>query len=240
MKIIDDISASPEENLAMDELLLLKAEKGELGETLRFWMPEEYFVVMGRSGKAEEECEVSACAEDGVKILRRISGGGTVLQGKGWLNYSAVLSYLSDESYRGIGSSYSRIMENLVGGFRKKHLDAEFMPVSDLAVGGRKFSGNAQARKRAYFLHHGTILFDMDISMIGRYLKHPAEEPEYRAKREHGDFVRNIPLSPEDVKEIICDALSPDAEKSDINWGIEGLDGLVEDKYSKDSWNLYF
>ena len=241
MKIIDDFPMSPEENLAMDELFLVKAEKGELGETLRFWTNYEGFVVMGRSGKTDEECFVSKCREDGVKILRRFSGGGAVLQDRGCLNYSAILSYSRDEKYRKIDLSYESIMKGLAAGFSDKGQDVEFLPISDLAVSGRKFSGNAQARKRRYFLHHGTVLLDMDISKIGRYLKHPPKEPAYRVGRPHEDFVVNIELSREAVKDVILGVFAPDG----VIWqpktrDVEGLKELVEKKYSLDSWNFCF
>ncbi|MFA6636675.1 MAG: lipoate--protein ligase family protein [Candidatus Omnitrophota bacterium] len=241
MKIIENVPVSPEEALAMDELFLLKAEKGDIGETLRFWQTDECFVVVGRSGKVEEECFLEKCRKDGIKILRRISGGGTVLQGKGCLNYSSVLSYLGDKRYEKIVSSYKKIMTGLSLGFRAEGLNAEFVPISDLAVGERKFSGNSQARKRRYFLHHGTILFDMDISSFGRYLKHPPKEPDYRNGREHRDFVANISFSPKVIKEVIRSVLAPkgiswQAQKKDL----KGLTDLVECKYSRDSWNLCF
>ena len=46
--------------------------------------------------------------------------------------------------------------------------------ISDLAIGGRKFSGSAQQRKRRFLLHHGTLLYGFDIPSIGRYLRLPA------------------------------------------------------------------
>ena len=241
MKIINDISLSPEENLAMDELLLLKAENGEGGETLRFWEQNEYFVVVGRSGKVEEECFMPVCLKDGVKVLRRFSGGGTVLQGKGCLNYSAVLSYSRNEKFRNIEFSYESIMKSISEEFSRKGIEAEFLPISDLAVGGRKFSGNAQARKKKYFLHHGTVLYGMDIEKIARYIKHPPKEPEYRTSRAHDDFLTNIPFLAKDIKEVIQRALTSGGS----NWKVpceytKELAEIVGKKYSQNSWNFCF
>ena len=241
MKIINDISLSPEENLAMDELLLLKAESGEGGETLRFWEQDEYFVVVGRSGKVGEECFMPVCLKDGVKVLRRSSGGGTVLQGKGCLNYSAVLAYSRNEKYRNIEFSYESIMNGISEEFIKSGIAAKFLPISDLAVGGRKFSGNAQARKKRYFLHHGTVLYGMELGKIARYIKHPPKEPEYRTSRAHNDFLTNIPFSAEDIKGVIQRALASGGSK----WKVPGeyikeLAEIVGKKYSQNSWNFCF
>lgn len=241
MKIIDGLSLSQEENLAIDELFLNNAENGRIGETLRFWDSDKYFVVMGRSGRTREECALSNCREDGVKVLRRISGGGTVLQGKGCLNFSAVLSYSRNDAYKNIASCYAGIMGDLREGFRERGLEAEFLPISDLALKGRKFSGNAQARKRRYFLHHGTILYDMDMGKIERYLKHPPKEPDYRAGRAHVDFLGNIPLSVEDIKGVIKSVLAVSGDEwTPGEKDIEGLTELIDRKYSLDSWNLGF
>ncbi len=241
MKIIDFQTTSPEENLAMDEFFLAKAERLETGETLRFWKPVADFVVIGRSGKVDEECFVAQCAEDGIKILRRISGGAAVLESAGCLNYSAVLSYSRDAVFRSITGSYERIMADLVERFRGKGVDAEFLPYSDLAVGGRKFSGNAQARKKRYFLHHGTVLYGMDMSKVAKYLKHPPKEPEYRKRRSHGEFLTNISISAADAESVVREAFKcgndhwrPDP--SDLG----GLRDLIERKYLSDSWNLCF
>ena len=94
MKLVTCPTLSPQENIHLDEELLLKTELSKEGETLRFWESKEYFVVIGRSGKAEEECHLDRCSRDGIKIVQRLSGGGTVLQGPGCLNYSLILSYI--------------------------------------------------------------------------------------------------------------------------------------------------
>jgi lipoate---protein ligase len=241
MNIFENLSLSAEENLALDEILLMKAESGQAGESLRFWDVDSYFVVIGRSGKAEEECFLSKCEEDGVKVLRRISGGGTVLQGPGCLNYSAVLAYSFDERYRRTGFSYESIMNGLSSEFRKKGIKSEFMPISDLAVEGRKFSGNAQARKKKFFLHHGTILYGMDLGMIGRYLKYPPKEPEYRIGRAHGDFITNIQLSPEDIMDVIKGFFLPGRKQGfPAKEAPDVMRELVFQKYSLDSWNFCF
>ena len=71
---------------------------------------------------------------------------------------------------------------------------------SDLAAAGRKFSGNAQQRKRRFLLHHGTLLYAFDLSRVGRYLRPPPRQPEYRAGRDHVAFLRNLDLPAEEIK----------------------------------------
>ncbi|MGD2279050.1 MAG: lipoate--protein ligase family protein, partial [Candidatus Omnitrophota bacterium] len=192
----------------MDEFLLAKAEKGEMGETLRFWEAKEHFIVVGRAGKVKEDCFTGRCLEDGVRILRRVSGGGTVLQGPGCLNYSAVLSYERGNDFKDIRTSYNYILGKISDNFKAKGVNVDFFPVSDLALGGKKVSGNAQARKKRFFLHHGTFFYAFDLPRVASYLKHPSSEPEYRNSRPHKDFLTNLPISGDRIKRSILEVFS--------------------------------
>ncbi|MGB2630411.1 MAG: lipoate--protein ligase family protein [Candidatus Omnitrophota bacterium] len=241
MKLVDFTVNTPEEHLALDELLLAKAEKGELEETLRFWESEEYFIVVGRSGKASEDCFIDRCRNDNIRILRRISGGGTVLQGPGCLNFSLILSYEGNAAYEKINSSYREIMGRISDAIRTSGLALDLHPISDLAIKGKKVSGNSQARKRKYFLHHGTVLHDFNLNMISQYLKHPSKEPEYREGRSHKDFLTNISIKrkeiEESIKEVFCfsnEVWQP--EEDDL----KELKELVTNKYATETWNLAF
>src|SRR5689334_4969218 len=92
MNWLDLTLSSPSLNLALDEALLDQCEEGSSDEVLRFWEPREPFVVLGYSNKVLSEVNLSYCRENNIPVLRRTSGGGTVLQGPGCLNYSLVLA----------------------------------------------------------------------------------------------------------------------------------------------------
>jgi lipoate-protein ligase A len=208
---------------------------------LRFWEAEECFIVVGRAGKVKEDCFGEKCARDNIKILRRISGGGTVLQGPGCVNYSAVLSYESDKEYSSIRSSYSNILGKMSEAMQARGLDVTFCPISDLALDVRKVSGNAQARKRKYFLHHGTFLYDFDLEKIPSYLKHPGKEPEYRKGRPHKNFLTNLPINKEDLTGLVREVFSCREDILEMgNDDLKVLNCLVADKYKSDDWNHAF
>ena len=241
MQLIEHTLNSIAENVALDELLLAKAESGAAGEALRFWEAPEYAAVLGRAGKAKEDCFLEKCLEDGVKVIRRLSGGGTVLQGPGCLNYSAVLSYDSDAGYADIKGSYSAILGRICAGLKGCGYRVEIMPVSDMVLGKKKISGNAQARKKRFFLHHGTLLYDLDIPKVTRYLKHPVKEPDYRKGRRHGAFIVNIRLTAAELRSVIIRAFPLLGVRSGLSKAdLAGLDKLVAEKYSRDEWNLAF
>src|ERR1041384_3554800 len=91
MKLLDLTLPTPAENLACDEALLDACEGGAADEVLRFWESSTPFVVVGYGNKVAREVNVAACEARGIPILRRCSGGGTVVQGPGCLSYALVL-----------------------------------------------------------------------------------------------------------------------------------------------------
>jgi lipoate-protein ligase A len=230
---------SPEENLAIDEYLLLKAEKGLGSGGIRFWESSQVFVVLGRTGEPGYECYPDRCAADGVKVLRRISGGGSVLQGPGCFNYSVILPYRKEVPKLGIEASYAYVLNKVLNVLRVLGIKAVRQGLSDLAAGDMKFSGNAQARKKRYFLHHGTILYDFDTRLIEKYLKHPPKEPVYRGNRVHSSFVSNIKLKTGlFVKEM--EKTFGMRENADIGRASREFRELLERRYLSDEWNRSF
>ncbi len=195
--------ADPNENILYDDVLLAMAEEGLLGNTLRIWESPIYFVVLGRTGKVEEDLNHETLRKDVVPVLRRSSGGGTVLQGAGCLNFSFILSKEDNSDLVDLRRSYHVILEGVLALLKELRISAVFRPVSDLALADneKKFSGNAQRRGRQFILHHGTILYDFDLPLVSRYLTMPHDVPKYRRGRSHGDFITNIPVSKKDLLE---------------------------------------
>src|ERR1700744_2350074 len=111
MHLLDLTFPTPAENLACDEALLDFFEEHGGNGLLRFWEPKDYFVVVGYANKVQTETNVAACEENKIPILRRCSGGGTVLQGPGCLDYSLVLKIADHAPLAGINSANRFIME---------------------------------------------------------------------------------------------------------------------------------
>jgi lipoate-protein ligase A len=223
---------TPAENLALDEALLLRAEASEGGEVLRLWESPTPAVVLGAGGIVAADVDEAACAADGVPVLRRSSGGGTVLLGPGCLLYTVVLSYDRAAELGQIVPSYCYIFGRLSAALGVP--DLHCAGTSDLAVGDRKVSGNAQQRKRTHLLHHGTLLYAFDTSLLGRYLREPARQPEYRARRGHGEFVANLPLGRAEIEHRLRAAFGAGEETAE--WPREHVAELVRTKYESPAW----
>jgi lipoate-protein ligase A len=218
--IVKDVSFdSPEDNILLDEALFVAADKGNGGEILRFWESPQTFIVLGRIGKEHEDIDAAAALKDKIPVLRRTSGGGTVVQGRGCLNYTLILAKDRDPALADLRKSYQWISSKIIEALKTLGIDSAFHPTSDIALASsqKKFSGNAQHRGRGFILHHGTILYDFDLSLIPRYLKMPNDVPEYRQNRSHTDFVANIPIDPSLFKAALKKSFLISRQESYIN-----------------------
>ena len=194
MRLLDLSLSTPEQNLALDEELLNDIEAGE---TLRFWESDIWFVAIGKSQRIDQV----VCPEAAVPVLRRASGGGAVLLGPGCLNFALSLSLRQRPELRDVRRSIAMILGSITSALEIDGL--ELRGQSDLAIGGRKVSGNAQRRTTSGLLHHGTLLYNFDAENMARVLKEPERQPAYRARRPHNEFLGTIPLSKEAIKRRI-------------------------------------
>jgi len=200
--VIDYSFPDPVDNLCYDDALLGMAEAGYLEGALRFWESPVPFIVLGRSGDPAVDLHLDAVRQSAVRVFRRSSGGGTVVQGPGCLNYALVLP--KQGAWQDVRTSYREISAWLLDGLAACGIRGTYEPISDLAIAGRKFSGNAQRRGRHYLLQHGTLLYGFDLSWIPLWLAQPREQPPYRADRTHQDFVTNVPLAPAVFKALLA------------------------------------
>jgi lipoate---protein ligase len=213
MLLCDAEFHDPVLNLACDEALLDLREEGVLEPVLRFWTSKQPFIVLGYSNNIETEISLPPCLDLGIPIFRRISGGGTVVQAPGCLNYALFLDLVSE--YRDIRGTNRDILDRHARVIRSLGVGAVTVEgQSDLALDGRKFSGNAQRRRRKTFMFHGTFLLGLDLELISRVLKHPSREPEYRAGRKHEEFLRNLRLGEEEVKAALVEEWGADRKLS--------------------------
>jgi len=204
--LLKDISfQTPQENILFDEVLLHLSEQNHGPEVLRFWESEILFIVLGRISKVNEDVRMTEVKRDNIPVLRRCSGGGTVLQGKGCLNYSLVLSKEKHPELADIRRSYQWIFTKVIHALANLSIHAKYQPISDLALikENKKFSGNAQKRSRRFILHHGTILYNFNLSSIVQYLTFPQQVPKYREGRSHVDFLNNISVSADAIRQTM-------------------------------------
>jgi lipoate---protein ligase len=247
MEFLDLTLPTPAENLACDEALLDLREKHGGNGILRFWQSPETFVVVGYANKIQAEVDVASCDADKIPIFRRCSGGGTVLQGAGCLNYALILKITENSPLSEISSTNKYIMDRnreAIQSIAGESLSIRVQGHTDLAAAQssssvfRKFSGNSQRRHKAFLLFHGTFLLNFNVELIEKYLTFPSRQPDYRADRSHGQFLMKLNLPATAVKEAmkkIWNATAPMQEPP-----LTKVSALARDKYATPEWNLKF
>mgnify|MGYP003964705837 FL=1 len=235
MQLFDNTLNSPVENIALDETLLRYAEQhNSTIDCLRVWEPKQYAVVMGRSGQIEAEINLPACQQDNVMVLRRASGGGTVLTGPGCLMYALVLNLDQHPQFRDNHNCHDTILSELIGILATLDVECQIQGFSDLVYQNRKVSGNSLRRTCSHLLYHGTLLCQFDLEKISRYLTIPPRKPDYRNDRPHLDFVANIDCNVEQLKQTLIQHWAPHAKNGNIPQ--QQLNELIDSKYQDPHW----
>ncbi|GMV93248.1 MAG: hypothetical protein AMXMBFR82_30260 [Candidatus Hydrogenedentota bacterium] len=236
IRLVDFTFGSPAENLAYEEVLLDEAERSGR-EVLRFWESPTPFVVLGVSQVLREQVNERECEEDKVPILRRASAGGCVLQGPGCLNFTLVLTHELHPDAATIRGSYCYILGRICDALQERGIAAKHKGTSDIAVRGKKISGNAQKRRRKSILHHGTLLYAMDGESMERYLKEPSDRPQYRGGRTHSGFVKPLSLQPAELRELVRKTFEVETSSSKpTKREQKAVQQLVKEKYGTADW----
>ena len=212
MRHIIESLTDPADHLALDEAVLLAADAGELGETIRVWQFDRHVVVLGRSSKVDYEVDRAYCESNDIAILRRCSGGASVVGGPGCLMYSVVISLSKQPELRKIDAAHRYVMQRVLAAVQQQVPECQLKGICDLTFLNRKFSGNSLRVSRSHLLYHGTILFDADLNLLARCLCNAPRQPDYRDGRDHGDFVTNVPINPDELSRDLIKYFEAEAE----------------------------
>jgi lipoate-protein ligase A len=226
-------------NLALDEAMLIEADEGRGPPLVRFWESDEYAVVLGASRRLREEVHVEACRTDGVSILRRSSGGGTVLVGPGTLNVTVILPEKAAPGLSAVDTAQRYVLQRLADAIRALGPPVEVRAHGDLVLGDRKCAGSAQRRLRHWFLVHCSVLYAFRIDRIGRYLTVPNRQPEYRRGRSHEEFLRNLDLPRRDLVNALRPGQVPcpgSATSHPLEGAMTLLPGLLASRFANPAW----
>ena len=235
----DDRDDAVLRELALDEALLEEAHEGLRAEpVVRTWMAGRPAVVVGSSSRVEEEVDVAACRAAGVAIVRRPSGGATVLLGPGCLMWTVVSPF--PEGVPPVERIHEAMLGPLAGGLVAEGIAASRRGTSDLVIdstdGLRKVSGNALRVRRHGVLYHGTLLDAFDIPLAERLLRHPPREPDYRGRRPHGAFLANLGLGREWLEGFVRRAFGATEPypAAAIPW--PRVERLLAERYADAAW----
>jgi lipoate-protein ligase A len=165
-------------NMAVDEAIVAARINGEVPNTLRFYSWKPSAVSIGRFQDVANEVQVENCRQEGVDIVRRITGGGTVFHDcNDEITYSVVVKE-KDLGSTDVVHAYNTISNGLIEAAKTLGVKADFNPgdprnCPNIAVNGKKISGSAQFHKGGVLLQHGTLLLNVDLEKMFTLLRVP-------------------------------------------------------------------
>ena len=236
-------------NMAVEEAIPRAVGEGVAPDTVRFWHNSNT-IVLGCFQSAELEVNFDACKETGTEVVRRFTGGGAVYHDGGNLNYAISLRkghpLVPDGDLQQI---FRKLSQGAVEGLRTLGVRAEFQPINDISVGGRKVSGAAGSLKWGTVFHHGCILVASDLAILGRVLNVPKVKLEDRHVASVQKRVTTVrdeihkDVSTIDVKDAIVSGIEESygvrLEKGVLTGREMSLaKELYGTKYSRSEWNL--
>ena len=170
--VLDD--HPPSELLAMDEALAISIGSGASPPTLKLAVFPRPTVSVGRF-KGSSDIDLDVCTELGIPVLRRPSGGGSVLHNGAWDLTYCVTVPLSHQLSMSVAKGFEHLCAPLVSALDGFNIDARMNEFGDLIVGRRKIAGAAQIRRRNALVVHGYLMVDTDLGTLFRVLRKPDE-----------------------------------------------------------------
>jgi len=201
-------------------------------------------IIIGRNQNTIEEIDAEVVDAKGIRVVRRISGGGAVYHDQGNLNFSFMTRAIRDRFSR-----YDQFTRPVIEVLRGLGVPAELGGRNDILADGRKISGNAQFATPDRMFSHGTLLFDSNLDDVTAALRPRPGKVESKGMKSIRSRVANIrefvgePITVDELRERILEAIFGTRDRSRIpslqiaedDWS--AVQALVERRYGAWSWN---
>jgi lipoate---protein ligase len=162
-------------NMGIDEAMLAAVAKGSSPPTLRLYRWSPPCITIGYFQSMEAEVDLAACTAARVDAVRRLTGGGAVYHDQE-ITYALVVPLGHPLAPDDVLESYRLVCAGVIAGLGLLGAKADFIPINDIAIEGKKVSGNAQTRRKGCLLQHGTVLLGLDTARMFSLLRVPAEK----------------------------------------------------------------
>lgn len=229
----------PRINLAIEEYALKNLD---INETYLLFYINEPSIIIGKNQNTIEEINTEYVEANGIKVVRRLSGGGAVYHDLGNLNFSFITKD-DGESFH----NFRKFTEPVVEALKKLGVNAELSGRNDLVVDGRKISGNAQFSTRGRMFSHGTLMLDSEIDNVVSALKVKKDKIESKGIKSIRSRVANISefmdskISIEEFRELLLEYIFNGKENvqeyvlTEDDW--KNIHELSKERYQNWDWN---
>lgn len=211
----------PRINLALEEYV---ARNRGVKEDLLLFYVNDPCVVLGKHQNVLEEIDLGLARERGVRVVRRISGGGAVYHDRGNLNFSILTRH--DPAWY---NRYEPFLDPIIAALRPLGIEATINSRNSLVVDDRKISGSAQFTSRERMLCHGTLLFESDLDLLDRVLQ-PREAAGITSHA-----VQSVRSRVVNLNEIIAPSMTMGEFRDHLIASLAGKDPVI-DRLSEEEW----
>ncbi|MHA4764789.1 lipoate--protein ligase [Bacillus altitudinis] len=226
-------------NLAIEEYCLKYLDPEE---TYLLFYINQPSIIIGKNQNTIEEINTKYVEDNGIKVVRRLSGGGAVYHDKGNLNFSFITKDDGDSFH-----NFKKFTEPVIKALEKLGVKAELSGRNDIMADGRKISGNAQFATRGRIFSHGTLLFDSEIEHVVSALNVKKEKIESKGIKSIRSRVANISelmdqkMTTEEFRKILLSYIFdtngdvPEYKLTEKDW--DKIHEISRDRYQKWEWN---
>lgn len=231
---------NPYFNIATEEYLLKN-----FNHDLFFLYINEPSIIIGKHQNTMAEINVPYTFENRLKVVRRLSGGGTVFHDSGNLNYCFI-----QKGKEGFLVDFKKYTQPILNTLQKIGINAYLRGKSDLVINNLKFSGNAEHVYRKKILHHGTLLFNSELNKLNEAIKCDWTKFDDKAVRSNRSTVTNIsshlssPLSINEFQVKIFEEVETNNVDFEEYFLTEKdnheIEKLIREKYNTWEWNFAY
>lgn len=224
-------------NIAMDEWLL----KGlKINEPVFALWQNKNAVIVGKHQNTFQEVNEEIVKEKNIEVVRRVTGGGAVYHDLGNLNFTFIIPVDSPKAV-----DWKKFVQPVVTALHKLDIPVEITGRNDLVIEGKKISGNAQRYQNGYLIHHGTLMFDVDIETMVRVLNVSDEKFISKAVKSVRSRVGSIKqyapeLTIEEFQNALTYELSNQGKDQPIKLTenqLKEIQAATDEKFSTWDWN---
>ena len=239
MIYIESESFDPHFNLALEQYVFDNLDKNE--NYFMLWQNDNAIIV-GKHQNTVAEINAEYTKENNIKVVRRLSGGGAVYHDLGNLNFTFIVS--AGGGYEQF--NFSDFCKPIIELLNSLGVNAVLNGRNDMSIEGKKFSGNSQYAKRGRIMHHGTIMFDSDLDIVGNSLVVSKDKIQSKGVTSIRSRVTNIKphmqtdVSIEEFKRLLVNHVFKGAEVPQYHLteeDIKKIEALASEKYRTWDWN---
>ena len=237
MNYLNLFTTDPAFNLAVEEYVFDYLPKDRMYVML--WQNDNA-IIIGKNQNTLAEINEAYVKEQGIRVVRRLSGGGAVYHDMGNLNFTVIADA------QGENLDFGRFCALVVKTLQRLGVKAEINGRNDMTIDGKKFSGNAQYLRQGRVMHHGTILFDSNASVLANALKVDEAKIQAKGVKSVRSRVTNVrPCLPVDMtlpqfRQVLLDTIledEPGEEYILTDKDLEVVEKLKKDRYDTWEWN---